>query len=63
MMPHLQLVCIVISILFLTITIYMCINSMSICFCPNYFDQKHSKEFKLFKMKIFTNIWGVKNKS
>ena len=55
MMPHLQLVCIVLSILFFTI--YMCINSMSICFCPNYFDQKHSTEFNLFKIR------GVKDKS
>ena len=60
MMLPLQLVCIVISIFF-TITIYMYViqNSMSIYFCPIYYDQKRSTEFNWFKMKIFTNIWSV----
>ena len=31
---------------------------MSICFCPIYFDQKHSREFNLFKMKILAWFHG-----
>ena len=58
MMLHLQLVCIMISIFFSQLQ-YTCVSFKIPCqymFCLIYFDQRHSREFNSFKIKMFTNI-------
>ena len=48
--------------IFFTITIYMYViqNSMSIYFCPIYYDQKRLIELNSFKMEIFTILKRIK---